>query len=241
MRHARVLTALAGVVLALSACGQGEGEEGGGSEPAAEAFAGQTPEQILEKASAAAKSAKSVHMKGKITEDGESFTIDMTISDAQGADGNIALGDEKIELKQVGKTMYIKGGPIAALSPKLADKWIKTSATSSDASQFANLTSMNKVFEEMLDPGGKVTRVDGKDVDGVQTVGLKDNAKSDGKTDEQGILYIAAEGEPYPLLVESTAGAGGLQFLDWNEPVKVTAPPKSQVVDQKDVAKLAGA
>ena len=238
MRHARVLTVLAGVVLALSGCGEGEGGE---SETTSEAFAGQTPQQILEKASAAAGAAESVHMKGKITEEGESFEVDMTVSNAKGAGGSISLGGEKVELRQIGKTMYVKGGPVASVSPKLADKWIKSSATGEDAAEFSSLTSMDKVFEEMLDPEGSVTRVAGKEIDGVPTVGLKDSAKSDGKTDEQGILYIAAEGEPYPLLVESTAGQGGLQFLDWNEPVKVTAPPKSQVVDSKDVAKeLAG-
>ena len=236
MRHGRVLTVLAGLVLALTACGGGEGEEGSES---SKPFAGQTPQQILEKATAAARSAKSVHMKGDIAEEGESFTIDMSISDAEGAGGSISLGGEKVELRQIGKTMYMKGGPIAQLSPKLADKWVKSSASDGDAAEFSSLTSMDKVFEEMLKPEGSLTLVAGKDVDGVPTVGLKDTSKGDGNSDDKGILYIAAEGEPYPMLVESTAGKGGLQFLDWNEPVEVTAPPKSQVVDQKDVAKEA--
>ena len=112
-----------------------------------------------------------------------------------------------------------------------------TSATAEDAQQFTSLTDMDKIFDEMLDPGSDLTRVDGKDVEGTPTVGLKDTPKD---KDEQGILYIAAEGEPYPLLIAPNSGPGGLTFLDWNEPVDIEAPPKSQVVDQKDVAKLAG-
>jgi hypothetical protein len=238
MRHGRVLTAVAGILLALTACGEGGGEgDGGGSSPASkEAFEGQTPQQILDKAIAAAGGAKSVRMVGKFETDGEKFEIDLAISEAQSAGGTIAFEGESIEIRQIGETMYMKGGPFAELSPKLKNKWIKTKAGDEGAADFGQLTDMNKVFDEMLGDQKSMSRVDGKDVDGVPTVGLKDNAKSEGNTDDQGILYVAAEGEPYPLLVESVSGDGGLEFTDWNQPVEVKAPPKNQVVDQKDVA-----
>jgi hypothetical protein len=44
-------------------------------------------------------------------------------------------------------------------------------------------------------------------------------------------VYVAAEGAPYPVQVQSDTGQGALDFLDWNEPVDVQAPRPDQVVD----------
>jgi hypothetical protein len=236
MRHARVLTVLAAVVFALAGCGT---EDGGGETASAEAFDGQSAQQILEQATAAAKAAKSVHVKGDITEDGDTFTLDMKIGET-GAGGSISLAGEKVELRQVGTAMYIKGGPVSALDPDLADTWVKVEEGDPGAADFSDLMSMEKIFDEMLEPEGSITKVAGKDVAGTPTVGLQDAEGSDGETDDKGILYIAAEGTAYPLLIESTAGSGGLTFTEWNEPVEVKAPPKGKTVTSKDLAKSAG-
>jgi hypothetical protein len=44
-------------------------------------------------------------------------------------------------------------------------------------------------------------------------------------------LYVATEGQPYPVSAQSNTGQGGLDFLNWNKPVDVQAPPPDQVVD----------
>jgi hypothetical protein len=238
MRHVRVLTTLAGVVLALSACGSSDGDGSGSSETKADPFEGLTAEQILDKATKAAGDAKSVHMKGKIKEDESSFEIDMAIEEGKGADGTIAAEGQEIQLRQIGKTLYIKGGPIAELAPKLKDKWIKAEGDSAD--EFNDITSMDKVFEDMLKPEGKIEIVAGKEVDGKQTVGLKDSAAADGKTDDKGILYISKEGPAYPLLIESTGASGGLSFVEWNESIDVAAPAKGDTVTEKEAQAAAG-
>jgi hypothetical protein len=239
MRHVRVLTTLAGVVLALSACGSGDGDgDSGSSDKNADPFKGLTAEQILDKATKAAGDAKSVHMKGEIKEDDSSFKIDMAIEEGKGADGTIAAEGQEIKLLQVGKTLYMKGGPFAELSPDLKDKWIK--AEGNDADEFNDITSMDKVFADMLKPEGKIEIVAGKEIGGKQTVGLKDAAGSDGKTDDKGILYISKEGPAYPLLIESTGAGGGLQFIEWNESFDVKAPPKGETVTQKEAQEAAG-
>src|SRR4051794_10447255 len=110
MRHVRVLTALAGVVLAISACGTEDGGSGSSAAPKADPFKGLSAEQILDKATKAAGDAKAVHMKGKIKEDDSTFNIDMAIEEGKGADGTITLEDQTMQLRQVGKTLYIKGG-----------------------------------------------------------------------------------------------------------------------------------
>src|SRR5436190_39657 len=120
MRHVRVLTTLAGVVLALSACGTGDGDSGSGTK--ADPFEGLTAEA----------------------------------------------------------------------APDFKDKWIKSDDTQSQG--FNDITSMDKVFDDMLKPEGKLQIVPGKEVDGKQTVGLKDGAATDGKASDKGILYISKEG-----------------------------------------------
>jgi len=231
MRHVRVLTTLAGVVLALSACGSGDGDSG--SDTKADPFEGLTAQQILDKATKAAGDAKSVHMKGEIKEDESKFGIDMAIEEGKGAYGTISLEGQKMELRQIGKSLYLKGGPIAEAAPDFKDKWIKSDDTESQG--FNDITSMDKVFDDMLKPEGKLEIVAGKEVDGKQTVGLKDAAATEGKTDDKGILYISKEGPAYPLLIESTGAAGGLQFVEWNESVDVKAPAKGDTVTQKEV------
>ena len=236
MRHVRVLTALAGVVLALSACGSGDGDDSS-SETKSDPFKGLTAQQILDKATKAAGDAKSVHMKGEIKEEDSTFNIDMAIEEGKGADGTISAEGQEIQLRQIGKTLYIKGGPVAELAPSLKDKWIKAEGDSAD--EFNDITSMDKVFEDMLKPEGKIEIVAGKEIDGKQTVGLKDAAGSDGKTDDKGILYISKEGPAYPLLIESTGTSGGLSFVEWNESIDVKAPAKGDTVTEKEAQEAA--
>jgi hypothetical protein len=233
MRHVRVLTTLAGVVLAISACGSGDGEGGSGTAPQADPFKGLSAEQILEKATTAAGDAKSVHLKGDVKEDDQTFAMDMALEEGKGATGFIELEGQKMELRQVGKSLYIKGGPIAELAPDFKDKWIK--AEGDDADDFADITTMDKIFEDMLKPDGKLTIVAGKEIDGKQTVGLQDAEGTDGKTSDKGILYISKEGPAYPLLIESTGAEGGLEFIEWNESIEIETPAKGDTVSQKEL------
>jgi hypothetical protein len=232
MRHARVIAALAGVVIALTACGDGSDDgSGGGSGSAKTSFEGDSAQQVLDKALAATKSASSVHLKGSNSEEGSEFELDLVLSDGKGAQGTIGFGGEKVELVQLGDVIYIKGGPTAALGEKFADKWIKSSTKDEGAQEFRNLTSIDAFFTEVLKPDGTITRVDGKDVDGKKTVGLQDSKAGD----EQGTLYISADGKAYPLLIATKGQPQGMQFTEWDQPVTIKAPPASKVVDQKDV------
>jgi hypothetical protein len=70
-----------------------------------------------------------------------------------------------------------------------------------------------------------------KTVRGLNVVGVVEKANNE-------TLYVATEGEPYPVQVQSDTGQGALDFLDWNEPVDVQAPPPDQVVD---LSKFTGA
>jgi hypothetical protein len=55
-----------------------------------------------------------------------------------------------------------------------------------------------------------------------------------------GVLYVALDGEPYPLRIEPLPGAkdkGRVEFLDYDEPFTLKAPLASQTID---ISKLNG-
>ena len=88
----------------------------------------------------------------------------------------------------------------------------------------------DQILEKALTPAGALTKTGIKTVRGLNVVGVVQKANNE-------TLYIATEGEPYPAQVQSDTGQGALDFLEWNQPVDVQAPPPDQVVD---LAKLTG-
>jgi hypothetical protein len=51
------------------------------------------------------------------------------------------------------------------------------------------------------------------------------------------VLYVALDGKPYPLRIRSLPGAkepGTVEFLDYDEPFTLQAPPASQTIDMSE-------
>jgi hypothetical protein len=239
MRPVRAVSSLAlATVLAVSACG-GSSSNSSSSEPSKPTSNGVeklTAKAIVDKAEAAAKKASSVHISGEATSSGETFGIDMRVSSTKGAQGHIELGGARIEVLRIGTDAYIKadkafwgqlGDP--AVAAKLADKYVKGSTTDAQFKAFLDFTDITKIFGEILNNSGKVTKVPGKTVAGAATIGVNDADKANG-----GTLYVATTGEPYPLLIEPNAASGDkgrITLGNWNEPVTLTPPPPAQVID----------
>jgi hypothetical protein len=223
-------------VLALSACGGGSSGPAAATKPTANGVEKLEAKAIVDKAQAAAKAAKSVHISGSATSDGQSFGIDMRVAGSQGATGTVTFSGSKIEVLRIGTDAYIKADRAfwsqlgdATIAAQLADKYVRGSTTDSQFSAFTDFTDITKIFDDLLKPSGTVQRVDGKPVNGVATVGVRDTDKSNG-----GVLYVATTGEPYPLLIEpdkSSGDTGSISLAEWNAPVRLTTPPASQVFE----------
>lgn len=239
MRFKRSAAILIGAMLALTACGDEEGPStsGGGGNQAEETAAfddNATAEQVLAKAKEAAKSATSVHILGNFEESGSSLKVDMVISDEAGADGTLKQNGDEVAVRLVDGSLYVKSDSFAqSVGAKEAKgKWLKAKPDDARMEQFTGLTSMDSAFDDMLSPDGKMKKVEGKDVDGTPTVGL-----DDGSDEDSGILYIAAKGPAYPLLIEPKKGPGSFQFTEWNEKVEIAVPASDQVIDLAKLAK----
>ena len=207
--------------------------------------AGLSADQVLAKARAAAAGARSVHIVGHSVQGGRTTSFDLKLTSSLGAVGSIELGGGKVEIVRIGGDIYHTadaktlasglGGSSTEIAKVVAGRFIKGPLTDPRLASFTQVTSLKDFISNLLNPGGAITRVDGKPVNGVRTVGLLNDDKAAG-----GTLYIAAEGTPFPLLIEALANGsdtGTLQMKDWNAGVTINAPPPEQVIDLSRLGK----
>lgn len=228
MRLAR-LVAVAALAIATAACGSGSSSNG---------LASKSADDIQSAMVDALKSAKSVHLKGDMTQDGERIEMDLQLTSTGEASGTITSEGQAISIIRVDGDFYMKadGSAWEALSGSpeagalLAGKWLKIPGGDEDFSDFEDLTDLAKLAENMT-ADGKLTKQSGtQTINGKKAVVLEDDSE------DMGLLYVAATGTPYPLRIAPKAGStdkGFLDFLDYDKPVTVKAP-----ADAVDLAKL---
>jgi hypothetical protein len=205
--------AVAASLVAVTACGSssGNGEEK------------KTGPQVANDTAAALKGAGSARLQGTQTDGKTTASIDLTLV-TDGATGTITQAGQVINLVNAGGSSYVKAptafyvaqGATAADAAKVADKWVKLPASSSDFSDF----TLTKFAESIPKPdsGGKINDKVTKDkLDGKSVVVL---SQTDGSK-----LYVATSGPAYPLkLVSSGDSKETATFTDFGKKVTVTAP-----------------
>lgn len=230
-------------VLGLSACG------GGSSSPKADASP--TPSTngiekleataILDKATAAAKASSGAHVSGTISDSGDVISLDMRYVAGKGAVGTLTNHGQSVKVLRIGTAAYLKGDTAfwtdaanAEVAKIVANKYVKVPSTSKDFAGFTEFTDLSSLISS-LKADGVITKVPGKKVSGLATVGLKDDDPETG-----GVLYIANTGRPYPLLIEPVKPSTPnehVTFDEWDKPTALTEPPAAEVID---IAKLGG-
>ncbi len=241
----RAVVACASAAVLLTACGSGSsssaGSGGAASSPAnaASQVQGLPAEQVLEKAKAATASAKSLHYTADGTSEGQKLAFDVRADKARGVIASVDVAGQQIKIIQDLKDVYIGGNNpiITGLTggKAAAGKWVKTSASNPAVSSILEIADPAKLTEQFfkLEAGQKVALGTPKTVDGKQTVALVISGGKDGG----GTMYVAAEGPPYPLLIESAAtngDQGTLTFSEFDKPVDVKVP------DAKDILAIPG-
>lgn len=219
--------------------------------------------KLFSEAMASLRNVKSVHLKGAITQGGDTTTLDIAFANGKGATGSLGIGGGTMKLVALDKTVYVQGDakaftafagnsmPADALSA-VVGKWIKVSSAEtasadnpfSGFSGFADLQS----FANEFTPSGKVTIVPGKKtVDGKTAVGLLDSGTG---PDDTSTLYVEDGGDHLPLEVvpgstsssaasSAAPATGHIDFTDYNSPVDITAP--ANAIDVSQLAQLFGA
>ncbi|WP_081239245.1 hypothetical protein [Streptomyces viridosporus] len=206
--------------------------------PREEPFAGLTGSEIVDRAREATTGAPSLRMKGDVPDEegGGTLRLDMALNKQGECAGTLGKdGEGEAELIKTGDTLYMKydeaflraqseGGPEAEVDAAvalLAGKWTKMSLKSADAEEMAGFCDLDQVLGDLQDGRSEATRGKTTTVDGTPAITLEEREGEDRFT-----LYVATEGEPYLLRVDSTSAAdpGSLTFTDYGEPVPVREP-----------------
>jgi hypothetical protein len=222
MVHFRLLPALALAVLALAA-GAGCGSSSSGS--ADNGVAAKSPVEILNVTKTAADSASAVHVSGSLVAGGSPITLDLSLVRGKGGKGKISENGLSFELIQLNGTAYISGsaefykhfagGAAAAL---LQGKWLKASSTSGSLAALASLTDLQKLIDTALARRGILVKGSKTTISGQPAIPVTD-------TSQNGSLYVATTGQPYPIQISKNgAGGGKIAFAEWNKPIAIAAP-----------------
>ena len=228
MRIARffVPIALAGLVLA------GCATKNGGTTPIVPVDNGVkalSAQEILDKATAALNEAGSFHAKGDVTEEGTTISVDLKMKGKDAA-GTVGTPDGAVQLLRIGTDVYFKadtsfwkkfgGAQADAIAVLFKDKWVKINA---DSEEFAGFAAMADPAS-LLKPSGTPTKAEEKVINGQATIGVKDG--------ENGTVYVATTGKPYPIRMEGLTGSGAIDFSEFGATFDdIKAPDASQVVD----------
>jgi hypothetical protein len=204
------------IAVALTGCGSSSSSSTSG-------LASESPQTILNSTVAAANSLKSVHAAGSIDSGGQHINLDLHLLDGVGGRGQITLNGLAFELVGLGKYAYLKApaavwekaGAPATAAQALDGKWLRTPASGQFAS-IAQLTDIHQLFAQLLKPHGKLKTGATSTVAGQKVVAVKS---------DQGTLYVATTGKPYPVQLAKTGSDGGhLTFDHFNDTISVTAP-----------------
>lgn len=258
LARGRTALGVGAVALALVAAGCGSDDDGGSTTSAGgsstteqttaqttestpeqsgdNGVADKSAEEILTAAQEAARAATAVRVQGDL----EEIRLDLALVRGEGATGSMAQGDMEFELTVIGDDVYLKGseqfyeqiGGRAAVT-LLSGKWLQVPTTDEDFGSIAQIADMERLLNEALDPDAdRLTKGEVEEVGGQSAIGI---------TADDGTLFVATEGEPFPLeLRGDETRPGSISFSDWNEPAELTAPDPDEVVDIGELQRGAG-
>jgi hypothetical protein len=196
--------------------------------------AAKSANQVLADAVAATKSASFVHVTGNATCGGKPDTMDSQISKGEGLQGTLTIEGQPVGLMVIGKDAYVKayaafweqfgGSKGAAAAQTLNEKWVKFPLNNAQFQAFVSCMSPKAIFDKFKADAGS-----GLKNNGVTTYNGQSAIELDGGA-ENGTLYVAASGNPYPVaLVKKGSGGATISFGGWNNPVTLVVP--APVVD----------
>ncbi|MFI6525944.1 hypothetical protein [Streptomyces uncialis] len=227
-----------GVTLAgagLTGCGGDEKDPHEGTNGVAKL----TAPQIQLKSRAAARSAPGVRLSGTLVVKGQSYRLDMRLSD-EGGTGSVTSRNSTFRLLRIGEQLYLeadssfwthgKDGVEAAPSDvaaaeKLTGKFVKVPEGDPSYQQLSGFTDMDLLLDGLLTLHGKVDKGEWGTAGGVKSIRLT------GDQGAGGTLDVALEGVPYPLRLVRGGGAGTIKLSDWGRDVQLRKPKDTEVVD----------
>jgi hypothetical protein len=206
---------------------------GGGDPDAGTNGVGKLPAQTIEKrAEQAATAAHTVRLSGTVVSVGQTYRLDMRLSDDGGV-GEVTTKGSTFQLLRIGTDLYLKAGTAfygtgddkdsQAAAAKLNGKYVKVPTGDPAYRQFSGLTDKKLLLGDLFLLDGSVSVGHHGKVGGVRTISLNGS--------KGGSLEVSLTGTPYPLRYERVGNAGTLTLSDWGKDVALAPPAKDAVVD----------
>jgi hypothetical protein len=178
--------------------------------------------QILAAVNTAVRSARSVHVVGGLGSGPTQIALDLVLVTGVGGGGTLSENGLSARFVRVGTRSYLEAGPafwhlyLGANGRRLAGRWIEAPARGSLLAALTRFTTIPALVAQIIPASGlrkqRMTTVKGKRA--FTLIG------SSG-----GVLYVAATGRPYPLLVRAGVGeTGAIRFEGWDAPYRIAAP-----------------
>ncbi|MFJ9948211.1 hypothetical protein [Kitasatospora sp. NPDC091207] len=190
---------------------------------------------LLETAQAEFREASSVTMTGFALKDGHRATFAVSADRAGGCTvTSTQEGQGPSRVVRVRGETFIRMDPQAfalewgaATASRFGGRWVRLppGRTLDDVGGFCDLTKIPVVGT--ADPAEQALSGGGLSVGGTKTVSFLVT----GPDNPPFLGYVATEGPPRPVRVETQAYDFQVDFSDYGLPVQVTAPPADQVVD----------
>jgi len=224
--------------LALAACSSAASSAGAPSATStADPLASLTAKQVAAKVIADAKTVSSLTLDGSISGSTGTETIHIAIKPGQGCTGTMGAGSRgSFKLTKIGDTVYLNpdkkfweafGGANASQVITLVDgRYLKVSSSDKAMGSLASICDVKQMFstngKQDAIAKGKVTALDG-----TRVLALKDTA-------DDSVAYVTDTSKPQLFELTSPKGAkdgSGKITVTYDAPVKLIAPPASQVLD----------
>lgn len=188
-----------------------------------------TAQQIVAAAISAGSAAKTVHVSANLG----TLSFDLQLVAGKGGKGRMVQNGLSFDLVRVGKLAYFRGsdrfwrkfGGTAAVQ-LFHGKWMRSSATKGDLASLTPLTNLKTLITQALGSHGKLKKGATSTIDGQHVIAIADVTQG-------GTLYVATDGQPYPVALRSGKQKGAVKFDHWNASVALAAPK-----DSIDISKL---
>jgi hypothetical protein len=232
---AAAVAVISGLLVVACAAG-GTVTPGASVSAGAHASAGAAPDAAALRSQlvAAVKQARSVHVNGSVSQWAQRSALDVVLTRAGGIGGTVSAEGHPVAVRTSRGHAYIlvsrsmsrwqKISP--AVCALMCGKWLKESGSglrslTGDAGWAKIVTPFEVAMaRETVGYGGKAT-VNGQPVLKLNFAGV-------------GTVYVAAQGTPYPLRIQS--GANQLTYSAWNTAALPPPPPASKVITTGQLA-----
>jgi hypothetical protein len=237
----RVLIAAAAAASLVAACGSRETAGSGtpapmssraptpSASPSGSGVAALSAEEILGRTKAALAAAEYVRIKATAEDAGSRFAVDMRYGPDR-AVGTIVADGMRLDLSRVGDDVYLKAGrdfwtelADAEVATLIGGKTVRTTLDDERFADFSGFTDLKTSAYDFLDFGGPLTKGAARTKAGRPAIEVIDSSAGGGT------VYVATDGEPYPLSVQSPSDE--ITFSDYGTPVTVREPATAQILD----------